>query len=241
MNIWLMIKNTFRNKRFVFFTLITPILYYAMLVMMAKSGGWYENKYSFIWLIVSIIIGVTGNSLVSFAKSVNVMLKFYELQIQTSNYTVLKWLRDELIVQLILNSIISIAVSICAIIIGNVPISTALFESLLLIIIFSIYLSIFGFAIALILDAKALDASSFMMMLGIMFLLIPFSLFAPDNSYLKWITVVQKLFPGYYVNEISERLFLGGQIGNLFIGFVVTTIVTVLVPIIFISYKLKND
>ncbi|MDN4461857.1 hypothetical protein [Fructilactobacillus sanfranciscensis] len=147
MNIYLMIKNTFRNKRFIFFTILTPVFWYIALVMMGKTSGFYKTKYAYIWFTVSCLIGIAGNSLVLFAKSINSMKNFYELQIATSKYTILKWLYDEIIVQLVLNTIICLVILIVTFLIGHVEFSLKFVLLIIILNILGCYLSLFGFTL----------------------------------------------------------------------------------------------
>lgn len=239
MNIYLMIKNTFRNKRFIFFTILTPVFWYIALVMMSKTSGFYENKYAYIWLTASCLIGIAGNSLVSFAKSINSMKNLYELQIATSKYTILKWLYDEIIVQLVLNTVICLVILIVAFLIGHVEFS---FKFVLLIIILNIfggYLSLFGFTVGQFFNSKAIDASSFLTMLVISFLIVPFYTWV-NSDWSSILTNVQKVFPGYYVNQLTQHLFLGGDLLKPAIYFSLSIMLASVPAIIALLWKFKN-
>ncbi len=157
MNIYLMIKNTFRNKRFIFFTILTPVFWYIALVMMSKTSGFYKTKYAYICFTVSCLIGIAGNSLVLFAKSINSMKNFYELQIATSKYTILKWLYDEIIVQLVLNTIVCLVILI------------------------------------------------------VTFLIVPFYTWV-KSDWVSILTNVQRVSPGYYVNQLNQLFALSFQL-----------------------------
>ncbi|WP_146038187.1 hypothetical protein [Fructilactobacillus sanfranciscensis] len=115
--------------------------------MMSKTSGFYKTKYAYIWFTVSCLIGIAGNSLVSFAKSINSMKNFYELQIATSKYTILKWLYDEIIVQLVLNTIICLVILIVTFLIGHVEFSLKFVLLIIILNILGCYLSLFGFTL----------------------------------------------------------------------------------------------
>ncbi|MCG7194296.1 hypothetical protein EQT97_01915 [Fructilactobacillus sanfranciscensis] len=238
MNIYLMIKNTFRNKRFIFFTILTPVFWYIALVMMSKTSGFYKTKHAYIWFTVSCLIGIAGNSLVSFAKSINSMKNFYELQIATSKYTILKWLYDEIIVQLVLNTIICLVILIVMFLIGHVEFSLKFVLLIIILNILGCYLSLFGFTLGQFFNARAIDASSFLTMLVISFLIVPFYAWVKSD----WVSIlanVQRVFPGYYVNQLTQHLFLGGELLNPAICFIFSIILTSIPEIIALLWKFK--
>ncbi|USS85341.1 hypothetical protein M3M35_01365 [Fructilactobacillus myrtifloralis] len=215
MNNYLILKMTFRNRRFLFFTLITPILWYLGMhfyetVYQVKSNG------SLLMVTCAITIGIAGNSLVTFAKSVNYTKDFYLLQIETSPYTIRKWLSDDILVQAILNLVIASVVIICGLGIGDYPLSANLVVLLVLMLYLGAYLSLFGFLIGQWFDAQTLDATSFFLMLVVMFFLIPFYKFAGQNIWIKAITTLQQLFPPYYVYQtISHAIGSSGWWASL--------------------------
>ncbi|TNK96817.1 hypothetical protein [Fructilactobacillus sanfranciscensis] len=230
MNIYLMIKNTFRNKRFIFFTILTPVFWYIALVMMSKTSGFYKTKYAYIWFTVSCLIGIAGNSLVSFAKSINSMKNFYELQIATFKYTILKWLYDEIIVQLVLNTIICLVILIVTFLIGHVEFSLKFVLLIIILNILGCYLSLFGFTLGQFFNARAIDASSF--------LIVPFYTWV-KSDWISILTNVQRVFPGYYVNQLTQHLFLGGELLNPAICFIFSIILTSIPEIIALLWKFK--
>lgn len=238
MNIYLMIKNTFRNKRFIFFTILTLVFWYIALVMMSKTSGFYKTKYAYIWFTVSCLIGIAGNSLVLFAKSINSMKNFYELQIATSKYTILKWLYDEIIVQLVLNTIICLVILIVTFLIGHVEFSLKFALLIIILNILGCYLSLFGFTLGQFFNARAIDASSFLTMLVISFLIVPFYTWV-KSDWVSILTNVQRVFPGYYVNQLTQYLFLGGELLNLAICFIFSIILTSIPEIIALLWKFK--
>ncbi|WP_395318470.1 hypothetical protein [Fructilactobacillus frigidiflavus] len=239
MNIYLMIKNTFRNKRFILFTLLTPVFWYIALIMMSKSGGFYNTKYTYIWFTAGCLIGIAGNSLISFAKSVNSMKNFYELQIETSKYTILKWLFDEIIVQLVLNTVICLVIFMVAVFIGHVEISMKFIITIVILNIFGCYLSLFGFTLGQFFNTKAIDASSFLVMLVVSFLIIPFYTWI-NSDWELILTNIQKIFPGYYVNELTQHLFLGGNLITPAIYFILSIGLTSIPAIAALLVKFRN-
>ncbi|USS87440.1 hypothetical protein M3M39_04790 [Fructilactobacillus hinvesii] len=187
----------------------------------------------------AILAGIAGNSLVTFAKSVNYTNDFYLLQIETSPYSIKKWLSDDILVQTILNAVISVAVLIFGMILGDYGLSWNLLIVFCLLLYIGIYLSLFGFLIGQWLDVQTLDATSFFLMFLVMFFLIPFHEFA-SGKWIQLITKVQQLFPFYYLYQIFTSKLLGQTwIINL-IWLVGTSLLTGVPAIIAIYYLLKK-
>ncbi|POH10291.1 hypothetical protein BGL39_03375 [Fructilactobacillus sanfranciscensis] len=87
-------------------------------------------------------------------------------------------------------------------------------------------------------NARAIDASSFLTMLVISFLIVPFYTWV-KSDWVSILTNVQRVFPGYYVNQLTQHLFLGGELLNPAICFIFSIILTSIPEIIALLWKFK--
>ena len=84
---WIEIKDTFRNKRFILFTVVFPLAWYLM--MLSVFNGMTHNPVNrYLWFTIAAIIGISGNSVVTFSKKICDTYQFYKLQSQTSHSNV---------------------------------------------------------------------------------------------------------------------------------------------------------
>lgn len=195
------IRNTLRNIRFLLFTIVFPSVFFILLINSEKSfsDGMGSLNPGF-WVIFASIIGVAGNALITFSKTIRQTLKFYQLQNKVTRYSLFCWMRDQLIIQTILHFLICVTVVFTAL-------NSELFSSLLFVLVFGIYLCVIGFCLALILDSHTLDALSAPIMVVVNFLLIPFHLFAQGTAF-EVITTIQRVFPGYYLINTIKQIFV---------------------------------
>ncbi|USS91086.1 multidrug ABC transporter permease [Fructilactobacillus carniphilus] len=239
MNNYLTLKMTFRNRRFLFFTMITPLLFYLLMHLINRNDA-SAGSNSLLMVTCSVVMGIAGNSLVTFAKSFNYTKNFYLLQMETSPYTIKQWIFDDLLCQTILNAVIAIVVIIFGMLLGDYGLSGKLLILFLLLLYLGIYLSLFGFLIGQWLDAQTLDATSFFLMFAVMFLLIPFHEFA-NGKFEQIITKIQQLFPPYYLYQVITAKFLG-QTWMINVGwFIGISLLTGIPVIIGIYYLLKKQ
>ncbi len=206
MILYLQLKETCRNKRFILFTLIFPVLWFLFMLNLSKSSNFYSKSFTELYIITSCLMGVSGNSVVSFAAAIGKSRKFYRLQDKISLYSSKKYLVDQLKSQLILNALICLVVLAAALLSNQLRFTASLGVSLLIITIMGIYLSILGYLLGICLDTKTIQALSFPIMTVIMFLFIPFYTWL-SGAFADTMTNIQKLFPGYYLYVIMQQLF----------------------------------
>ncbi|UQS86222.1 lantibiotic ABC transporter permease (plasmid) [Nicoliella spurrieriana] len=242
----LQIKPVLRNKNFIFFTILIPSFWLISLDMMLFHTGthdYFGSKISYKYIIFATccLTGIAGNSLVTFSKRINTSREYYLLQFKISHYSVWNWLTDSLLTQLILNLMISIILFIVGIFLHVTTFNWTILMLMLLINIVGIYLSLIGFALGILVDGKTLDASGFPIMILMAFLLIPFNHFT-TGSFVDWITLAQKVFPGYYTYNILSHLSDTIAVNNGDVmAFFVSMVLTALPFLIILALKLPNN
>ncbi|KAA8383098.1 multidrug ABC transporter permease [Leuconostoc carnosum] len=233
------IKQTFRNKRFILFTLLIPVFWYLMMVSLAKSAGFLTANYAYIWIICANIIGISGNSIITFAKKTSNTKHFYQIQDQTSEYNVIKWILTQLAMQFLLNLIISLAIILTGFIIQAITININTVIMLILLSFFGLYLSIIGFLLGIVLDKKTLDAVAMPLTMFTAILMIPFNTWL-SGTFANIITPIQKAFPGYYLVTIIFNLINDISISSAILKYMLTLTLAI-VPIAILYLLQKRD
>lgn len=228
------LKEVLRNKHFLLFTVFIPIVWYVMMTLTAKSGHFFTDTYGYIWFMASCLMGVAGNSIVTFSKRMNNGRRYYVLQSKISHYTLWRFGLDQLVVQIILNAMICLVVVICGIVLQTLLIDAHLLLAILLVTTLGIYFSIIGFSLGLLLSGQVLDAIGFPIMIVIAILIVPFSTIAHDG-FVQIISTIQMLFPGYHLYRILLNLISGVSIQKPILYFFVSMIGTSL-PFIWLTW-----
>jgi ABC superfamily ATP binding cassette transporter len=152
------LKQVLRNKRFVLFTIILPIGWYIFFDQLQKGVS------PSILLGIAVFIGVIGNSLATFSKRIASDIGFYSFESHFTSYSVKNYLWDQSIVQLILNSLIFLAVLVVAVLGFHFPVTTSLLVQFFLLSLMGIYFSVIGFVLGVRVDAKTIDTMAFQLL-----------------------------------------------------------------------------
>ncbi|CAK8053559.1 multidrug ABC transporter permease [Eupransor demetentiae] len=239
---WIRIKSTFRNRRFVLFTLIFPLGTYWAMNNIAHSAGYNNFEFNTFAFVTAVIIGIAGNSVVTFSKKIADSLGFYRLQAQTSHYGFFSWLRDESLVNLFLNAVICLAVLLLALACGNVRLTSHLLLIITLLLILGLYLTGIGFFVAQVFDPKTISALAMPLSSGMGSLMIRWeSFFNSNDTVIVILTAIQKFFPGYYLFLIIEKLNAQQSIAMELLAFIGTSLLLVIpFGLLFLSRKIKS-
>ena len=65
---YIQLKQVARNRRFVIFTILFPIVWYWMMVELINVSS--NTKYQLSILVLALLIGILGNSIVTFSKRI---------------------------------------------------------------------------------------------------------------------------------------------------------------------------
>ena len=231
------LKQVLRNRRFFLFTILIPCFWYLFIINLTHTNQQVSPTLKYIWFLVACLMGLTGNSIVTFSKRISNGRRFYLLKANLSHYSIWHFMTDQLITQLILNSMIMLIIVVVGLILGTLSLNTTLLITLALLNIFGIYYSVIGFVLGLTMESAALDASGApLMIVGALFI-VPFNTFI-NNSFEHFITAVQKLFPGYYLYSIGTQLLGHNSINTDLTKFFISFCVTVLPFVGILWFKL---
>ncbi len=89
------LKQVARNRRFLFFTILFPALWYLMMAKLLNFPRASAN-YQLVLLVLAILIGILGNSIVTFSKRISSNRRFYFLQARTSQYSIWNYMGAQL-------------------------------------------------------------------------------------------------------------------------------------------------
>ncbi|MRN05859.1 lantibiotic ABC transporter permease [Lactobacillus sp. 0.1XD8-4] len=229
------LKQVLRNRRFILFTILLPGIWYLFMIKVIAPVVPHDEKYQIGVLLLALLMGILGNSIVTFSKRISSGKQFYLLQTHISHYSIWRYMFTQLITQLIVNFLITAIIIFLAVILRTITFTAVNLVSILLINILGIYLSIIGFTIGIIFDTPTVDAGGTPIMFILMLFIIPWNSFSLTNGFTKLFTTIQKFFPCYYIYANINHFS-----GNHLIMFSVTLIITVSPFIILIYYKLKK-
>ncbi|MDF7682126.1 hypothetical protein PT287_01140 [Lactobacillus sp. ESL0679] len=227
---WLQLKQVLCNPRFLLFTIVIPVLWYIMMLNMAPAHP--DLNYGI--FLIACLFGIGGNSVVTFAKRINSGRQYYALKAKTSAYSLGYYLFDQVLLQLILNLLIIVINIGIGMVSGRLPINNKLVVFTLFLSCAGVYLSIVGFVLGMLMQAETLDAVDFPVMCCMMLLVTPLDLFY-QNTFIKYLVDVQKLFPFHYIyNVLSDLLTKKTLLGDILL-FALTLVIT-LMPLLVVIY-----
>ena len=152
------LKQVIRNRRFLIFTIIFPTLWYWMMIKLINVP--HNQTFQLILLVLTLLIGILGNSIVTFSKRIASNRRFYFLQARISQYSIWRYMCSQLITQVILNLVITILLVLLACILQTINFNHSTWLALGLVNILGIYLSVIGFAFGISFDRTSIDAGS---------------------------------------------------------------------------------
>ena len=189
------LKQVIRNKRFLMFTVFLPVCW---LFIISNLQNVLSPNVVF---GIAVFIGIIGNGIATFSKRISSEKEFFIFQSKVSNYSMKNYFFNQTLVQLCLNSGIFLVVAAFAILFFNLTVSWNLLVQFILLMIMGVYFSCIGFLIGSRVSPKIIDTVSFPIIIIASLTIVPFSQFATSNLFLKIVSAVQKIFPGYYYNE----------------------------------------
>ncbi|KRL67183.1 hypothetical protein [Companilactobacillus versmoldensis] len=228
------LKQVLRNKRFVLFTIIMPIIWYVM--MFNLQTGMTQS----VILGMATFIGIIGNCLATFSKRISSNLEFYSFQSRITKYTMNKYLVDQVIVQLVLNFLIFSVIFLVATIFFHMKSNYYTLAQLLLLTVMGLYFSVIGFALGTKVDTKILDAISFPIITIAAMTILPLTQFG-SNTFIKILSKIQMIFPGYYYNNIMQSINQNISLNVNDITLFIVTVVLNLLPIYFVIMHINSS
>ncbi|EKK20079.1 hypothetical protein B808_1029 [Fructilactobacillus florum 8D] len=224
------IKQVLRNKRFLMFTMFIPVMWYFLLYNLQ------HDLQPITMLGIAVFIGIIGNSLATFSKRISSNSQFYFFQSRISKYSLKKYFFDQVVVQLILNLLIFMVVLLAAVLAFGLKLDIYLLEQFLFLMIMGLYFSAIGFVMGTRLDSKILDTISFPIIVVAAMTIVPFSQMG-SNKFIHIISKVQKIFPGYYYNNLVQDI---ASNANINVNDVLLFFVTIVVDILPLYFLIPN-
>lgn len=226
------LKTVLRNKRFLMFTIVFPAIWF---LFMDLGIGTFAKNLTMTWFIISALMGIIGNSIVTFGKRVGNSKEYYLIAIKTTSYTPFRWIMDSMMQQILLNLLILCILTLEARILGVISFNLSTLLLIIILLPLGIYLSFIGFLIGVIAKTELLDMAGFPIMCLVALFISPFYTFA-QNKFFDVVTDIQKLFPGYYVIKLSNVIQNGGSYEKLIWLFVLTFVIHVAI-ILFLFFR----
>ncbi|MCK8625645.1 hypothetical protein [Apilactobacillus kunkeei] len=226
------LKTVLRNKRFLIFTIIFPAVWF---IFIDIGIGRFTKNLMTVWFITSALMGIIGNSIVTFGKRVGNSKEYYLIAIKTTPYSPFKWIMDDMLQQVLLNLLILCILTLEAIILGAISLNISLLPLIIVLLSLGMYLSFIGFLIGVICKVDLLDMAGFPLMCVVALFITPFYTFV-QNKFFDVVTDIQKLFPGYYVIKLANVIQNGGSYDKLIWLFVITFVVHLAI-ILFLFFR----
>ena len=217
------LRQVLRNKRFLIFTIFVPVIWYIFIYNVQK--GIVPN----IMFGIAVFIGIIGNSMATFSKRIS----------SNIDYSVKRYLLDQTIVQVVLNTLIFLVVLAVAVALFKFQITGELAIQFFLLTIMGIYFSMIGFVVGVRLEPKIIDTVSFPLIILAAMTVIPFASFGAEGSFMTIISKIQMIFPGYYYSEIINAISASKAIELKDLALFVGTFILNLIPLYFLVPKTK--
>ncbi|GAA6112958.1 hypothetical protein AP1H75_06250 [Apilactobacillus apinorum] len=231
------LQTVLRNRRFFIFTIVFPAIWF---IFMDLGIGTFAKNLTMTWFIISALMGIIGNSIVTFGKRIGNSKEYYLIAIKTTPYTPFRWIMDSMMQQILLNLLILCVLILEAIIFGAIPFNLSTLLLIIILLPLGIYFSFVGFLIGVVAKTDLLDMAGFPFMCVVALLIMPFYTFA-QNKFFDVVTDIQKIFPGYYVIKLANAIQNSGSYEKLIWLFVLTFVIHVAI-ILFLFFKaMKKD
>ncbi|CAI2694590.1 hypothetical protein [Apilactobacillus apinorum] len=231
------LQTVLRNRRFFIFTIVFPAIWF---IFMDLGIGTFAKNLTMTWFIISVLMGIIGNSIVTFGKRIGNSKEYYLIAIKTTPYTPFRWIMDSMMQQILLNLLILCVLILEAIIFGAISFNLSTLLLIIILLPLGIYFSFVGFLIGVVAKTDLLDMAGFPFMCVVALLIMPFYTFA-QNKFFDVVTDIQKIFPGYYVIKLANAIQNSGSYEKLVWLFVLTFVIHVAI-ILFLFFKaVKKD
>lgn len=188
-----------RNTRFIVFTLLFPLGFYIGLYFGSSNDYYASDNKSFMLFILCSIFAVVGSGLMTLSTRISKERNYFKKIIRVTPLSSFKYVFISGLVQLMLNIMLILILTIIGVLICNLKVDILLFKTIGIIIIFSLFFIFLGIILGFVLDIVSLQTVSFpiyiiMILTNITNRILPY---IPDT-----ITNIQKFFPGYYATDI---------------------------------------
>nr|WP_248629911.1 ABC transporter permease [Enterococcus cecorum] len=192
------IKSSLGNKRFVIFTILFPVVFYIFFI---KQLNYVNTEDSGMIALFSAMFGIAGSGLNTFSQKISKEKGYFRIIDKISPYSYAHYMFDSVMAQTVLNILILFCITIAALVVGNLKITSSYLSITSLLLFFGFYYIIIGFLLGTIFNDETLASASMPIFFTFMMLNITPNIVStmkmPDI-----IVTIQKFFPGYYYNEV---------------------------------------
>lgn len=218
------ILKVIRNKRFIFFTLVLPLVLYTVLYNFQGSGADVDKENTVVVLaIIASIFSTVGSGLNTLSSRIS-REKPYIINILTiTPYSPLKFITITSLVQFFLNTVIIAVIVFFGFIAFGLDVNFQLILMEGVVLFSSIFYILLGLCLGFLLDNVTLNSIAFPLYFFVMATHMTEDLFEGIVNFPGFFTTVQKIFPGIYANNAVLNIFDGIDFSTNFLvlfGFV---------------------
>jgi len=227
-----------RNKRFIFFTLVIPLVLYTVLYNFPGSEADKENA-AVVLAIISSIFATVGSGLNTLSSRVSREKPYIVNILNITPYSPLKFITVSSLVQLFLNAVIIAVIVLYGFIVFSLDVTFQLILMEGIILFSSIFYILLGLCLGLLLDNVTLNSVAFPLYFFVMATHMTENLFVGIVKFPEFFTTIQKVFPGIYANTAVLNIFNGTNFSINF--FMLTGFVTAMFIISIVLYRVSKN
>lgn len=192
------IKNSLQNKRFVIFTILFPVVFYIFFI---KQLNYVNTEDSGMIALFSALFGIAGSGLNTFSQKVSKDKGYFRIMDRVSPYSYMRYMFDSVLAQTILNIMILFFITLAGVLLGNLKVTVSYLYIASLLLYFGFYYIVIGFLLGTIFNDETLASASMPIFFAFMMLNLTPNIIS-TMKIPEIIVTIQKLFPGYYYNEV---------------------------------------
>ncbi|MBY9077971.1 ABC transporter permease [Paenibacillus sp. HN-1] len=201
------ILKVLRNRRFVFFTLVMPLVFFLVLNAFVKPDKGQGEFITYL-AVFCTLFGTAGSGLNTLSTRVAKEKSYIGSIYTVTPYSPGKFIFVTALVQLLLNVVIAAVIITFGAAVFQLKMDGMLLKMELLALYSSLYYIFLGLILGFLLDIVSLQSISFPLYLGFMSMNITKDL---GFSVPGFMTHIQRFFPGYYLNQAVKTLYTGGD------------------------------
>ena len=219
---WIQLKQVLRNKRFIFFTIIFPAACYLLPSVVNP-----HMMDPFVAFLIASLMGIIGNSIVTFSKRISGGRQFYLAQARLSHYSIWRYMASQLVIQVCLHLLIILVITLLGIGLQTLALNVTYWEAVLWLSALGVYFSVIGFWFGISFSSVTVDVAStpLMFLFGVM--IVPFS-WLSTGAVTGIIIKVQEFLPPYYFYQFFYQHLVNQVTGDVLWKFGLSALVTLL-------------
>lgn len=198
--IGLELKKASRNKRFVIFTILLPLLFFVIL----RTAAGDVNRLSISYLYyVCIMYGMIGNNIVTLGTKIAKEKNFYLSIFKRTKFNIVANTVIQFVTQAVLNLLIVGVLSLAGVLFLGLQVNVNLVWNLLLVFLFCNSFSFIGTLLGYVFDPVSLQVISNPIYMSLMLLSLPNELV---RMFPKLFRQVYQVFPGHLVWNLIDQI-----------------------------------